>query len=640
MSDLIESGNIEIAVNEAGESYSIKTDKFSFIECLPDVLVDGKSMGGKWGVVSSGSDDVVMECSNTGGKWQLKIEKTENSSGVSGVKLQLSGNLKETCRKLRLIPLSVNAFSADHLLVHGRKMGGCSAHLLSDSDDIDFTSHFMLMLTSGNEKLQITQPLNQDNLSELSGSIMNNRINNLTAYTDIEFAETGEVISEEISIFAENDGYALMYAYGDKNKADREFTPEPAGWNSWDYYRWTITEDEVMENAEFIKNDPVLSKHVKRIIVDDGWQYCYGEWEANHLFPHGMEWLAKELTDMGFDPGLWFAPGILEPHARISQWDTEMLAMGESGLPCLGYSCMERYGMLLDPTHPKSQKWLEDLFSKYAAFGYKYFKLDFLAQTMNARKFYDNSTPRGRIINKLVEPIRKATLGKAKILGCNYQFEAGTDLVDTVRVSSDIHALWHAVEKNVFSIAGRFWSHNKLWVNDPDFAVCRGEDTSDDPDLKRLKCAQVFVRPENPSPGPVCDMVLADINEEEAKTLMGLVIISGGVVNLSDKMTRLNDKGLDIARRTVSAFPGEAGVPLDLFTAVHPTKWLQKIAAGYRVMLINWGEKEAELSIDLNKEGINISKARNFWKDEDIAVSGGILKQIIKPHGSVIVELT
>ena len=50
-----------------------------------------------------------------------------------------------------------------------------------------------------------------------------------------------------------------------------------------------------MKNAEFIANDPVLKQHVKRIIVDDGWQYCYGEWEANSLFPQGMKWLAGKI---------------------------------------------------------------------------------------------------------------------------------------------------------------------------------------------------------------------------------------------------------------------------------------------------------------------------------------------------------
>ena len=141
----------------------------------------------------------------------------------------------------------------------------------------------------------------------------------------------------------------------------------------------TITEQEVLENARFIARDPVLSRYVKRIIVDDGWQYCYGEWEANSLFPSGMESLAGELSSMGFEPGLWIAPSIVEPHARIAQIDSGMLGCGDNGLPCLCYECMRRVGFVLDPTQEKVRKFLFDLFSRYSAMGYRHFKLDFLA---------------------------------------------------------------------------------------------------------------------------------------------------------------------------------------------------------------------------------------------------------------------
>ncbi|MBS1371109.1 MAG: hypothetical protein HPZ91_14250 [Lentisphaeria bacterium] len=110
----------------------------------------------------------------------------------------------------------------------------------------------------------------------------------------------------------------------------------------------------MLENARFIAADPVLSKHVRRIIVDDGRQYCCGEWEANHLFPSGMKTPAAELRKMNFDAGLWFAPALAEPHSRIAQTGTEMLAAGESGLPCLGFECMRRHAFLLDPTRKET----------------------------------------------------------------------------------------------------------------------------------------------------------------------------------------------------------------------------------------------------------------------------------------------
>ena len=70
-----------------------------------------------------------------------------------------------------------------------------------------------------------------------------------------------------------------------------------------------------------------------------------------------MEYLATEIKKMGFEAGLWFAPTIVEPHARIAQLDYDMLAKGKSGEPCLVYSCMERYGFVLDPTQQKVRNW-------------------------------------------------------------------------------------------------------------------------------------------------------------------------------------------------------------------------------------------------------------------------------------------
>lgn len=165
--------------------------------------------------------------------------------------------------------------------------------------------------------------------------------------------------------------FRMMEQWADINTEVRKKFDQPVdcGWNSWDYYRWTISEEEVLRNAEFIARDPVLSKRIKRIIVDDGWQYCYGEWQANPRFPNGMRYLAAELAKMGFEPGLWFAPSIVEPHARIAQLDSDLLALSDGGQPCLAYECMRRYGFVLDPTVPASRKFVRDLFDEYAGDG-------------------------------------------------------------------------------------------------------------------------------------------------------------------------------------------------------------------------------------------------------------------------------
>ncbi|MCK5845361.1 MAG: alpha-galactosidase, partial [Victivallales bacterium] len=421
-------------------------------------------------------------------------------------------------------------------------------------------------------------------------------------------------------------------------KKDFPVGVEP-GWNSWDYYRWTITEDEVLSNAEFIKNDPVLSRYVKRMTVDDGWQYCYGEWNANPLFPSGMAKLAERLDGMGFEPGLWLAPTIFEPHSRIAQVKSEMLAMGESGYPCLGYSCMERKGFLLDPTCDDSREWLFDLFTRFVGYGYKFFKLDFLAQTLNAVRFHDESVGDGEVMRKILEPIREATAGKALLLGCNYTFEAGDDLVDSVRVSGDIHADWNCIKHNSPSIAARFWTQGVLWDNDPDFALARGPETSDDPGLHSLKPCLVSIKPDSPaSSAERCLNSFDTASAVELETLLGLVIISGGCVNLSDNLPRLNELGLDLVRRTAAAERGEAGLPLDLFQAKYPGVWIQKISNGHRVLLVNWDDSRRTFSFDAGPNGVRDSVMRNFWTDDEVALENGVIDVSLALHASLLLE--
>ncbi|MGI6100690.1 MAG: hypothetical protein ACOYD3_13195, partial [Kiritimatiellia bacterium] len=404
---------------------------------------------------------------------------------------------------------------------------------------------------------------------------------------------------------------------------------------------WTITEEEVLANAEFIAADPVLRRHVKRIIIDDGWQYCYGEWEPNPKFPSGMGALAQRLRKMGFEPGLWICPLIAEPHSRIAQWHTEMLARSEGGDPCLAYECMRRYGFIIDPTRDDTKRWLHDLFTRYADLGYGYFKLDFLGWTGRARRYHRN-VPRARLMREVLTPIYEATRGRATLMGCGYIYDGGNDLVQMTRVGSDIHSTWKETRSNAVSVAARFWASNRVWITDPDFAVCRGPDTSKDPDRGRLQCCLIGVSPDETSrtdeSGRPWTEGFDTIRHHEAQVLLSLVIINGGAVNLSDKLPVLNERGLDLIRRTVAAESGGAPLPLDLFSSERPSYWLQPTPKGYRTLLINWTEEPAELSLDLAPHGINATRARDFWTDATVPIKDNRVTATLKPHCCQLLE--
>jgi len=620
-------------------TFIITLPGFPVLNCVAAVKAgDVVPTGFNWSVSKESGVSICFAGENELGKWLLEFTGAENISGIKGISIKISGELHQSLPDIEVTVLKIASLNADHILTQGIRMGGCASIKLPGN--ISFSSHYQTMISAGSSILQIGYPLMQLQPGKVHGKVHEHELQDIHVSYKISHFGINKIELDPVTLFVAQDGFKLMYDWADANiEVKKDFTDMIApGWNSWDYYRWTITEEEVLKNAEFIARDPVLSKHVKRIIIDDGWQYCFGEWEANHHFPNGMAYLAKEIKKMGFAPGLWFAPTIVEPHARIAQMDYDMLAMGESGKPCLAFECMRRYGFVLDPTVSKSRKYIFDLFKRYADMGYEYFKLDFLGSTLGARKFADASVPRSQIIRKIVEPVYEAVNGKARILGCNYHFEAGNKFVDAVRIGSDIRASWKGICHNVTSVAARFWANKRLWINDPDFALCRGLDTANDPDMTRLLCCLVFITPEMmTAPGFCEDPLVDEVSRPQAELLLSIVLAAGGAINLSDNMPRLNERGLELARRVVSADSGDAAIPVDLFCSDKPSYWFQKVKNYHRVLLINWNDEPGTYSLDLKQYGIKTGSAVNFWNDEIIPLNDGFISVELQPRSCLLV---
>ena len=621
---------VEVCFEENG-GFQLLLDEFSLSGNRIQIRYAGRDAAIRWEKCAEEDQCVRFRGTEVRGEWILEFEAGRDRE----VFLKFRGTLKQIEPQLSIMLLDFHDLEATHLLCQGISMGGCTSLLFPLKESRTFTSYYQTMITREEKTLQIAFPLVEKQILKLDGSASGNCLRHCSLNAEISFYDGLSIELDPVQLRVSGDPFAMMTEWADAQPKPEKIPDPVPGWNSWDYYRWTITEQEVLENAEFIARDPVLSKHVKRIIVDDGWQYCYGEWDANSLFPNGMEYLARNLIRMGFEPGLWVAPSIVEPHARIAQIGYDMLACGDNGYPCLCYECMRRVGFVLDPTQKKVQKHLFDLFSRYAGMGYQHFKLDFLAATLKASQFKDRLVPRSGIMEKLLTPIRQATKGHAQLLGCNYQYLGGTGLVDSVRVGGDIHATWRGITENVISVAARFWSNKKLWLNDPDFAVCRSFDAANDPDLTRLLCCLVFNMAHDTEIGDRA-RALVDIHRPQSEILLSLVLMAAGAVNLSDKMTRLNPAGLELARRVVSAESGETGIPLDLFRSERPSYWYQKLRNGHRVLLINWSDESALREVNLASLGFTASSAVNFWNDELISVEHNCFQAELAPRSCLL----
>ncbi len=593
--------------------------RFAFDGTVSTVELNGNFYPIEWQISDTAN---LWQCDTPAGRFTLRVE--QNGSRRRFFPTAQLAEVPESCH-FCLIKLPVTQI--DHFYGCGNRMGRHKSHKLPVKNQVSGLVYYHTALTRDGETVLISTPLTQSSDNYVEYTLEDNLLTDFQLIYEIRHCDRTSWEFDPVTIAA-GDGIQLLEGYG-KDNADpaKTFTEKPVlGWNSWDYYRWTINEDEVIKNAEFIAKDPVLSQHIKRIIVDDGWQYCYGEWEANSYFPSGMKNLADRIRKMNFIPGLWFAPAIVEPHAYIAQMDYHMLACSEGGQPCLCYECMKRMGFVLDPTVPQTREWLKKLFDRYASMGYGYFKLDFLAATMNAARFADRNVPRSRILPMLMQAVADGVNNRAVLLGCNYAFSNGTSLVDSVRVGGDIHARWDCICRNTVPVATSFWANRRLWWNDPDFAVCRGVDTSDDPDLNRLSPMLIAIQAQS-SFQEMHNYQMGTATLSELEILLSISLMAAGMINLSDNMPRLNAIGLNLARKVVSAAPGHTGIPLDMFSTELPVYWKQQLFNGNtRLLVINWGDDAREIPIDWRKiNGERPTQLRDFWHDtvsyaEDVVV--------------------
>ncbi len=197
----------------------------------------------------------------------------------------------------------------------------------------------------------------------------------------------------------------------------RKLTPEkvlkspPMGWNSWDCFGASVTEDEVRENARYI-HDHLKEYGWEYVVVDiqwyeptaDGWDYHnfypltldeYGRLQpALNRFPSaaggkGFKPLADYVHSLGLKFGLHIMRGI--PRQAVHQ--NLPIRQGE------GYGCRDAaaqasickwntdmYGT--NPSHPAARAWYDALYRQFADWTVDYVKVDDIAWNFIAEDHY------------------------------------------------------------------------------------------------------------------------------------------------------------------------------------------------------------------------------------------------------------
>ncbi|MDZ4197920.1 MAG: hypothetical protein U1E27_01395, partial [Kiritimatiellia bacterium] len=280
---------------------------------------------------------------------------------------------------------------------------------------------------------------------------------------------------------------------------------------------------------------------------------------------------------------------------------------------------------LLDPTHPEAAHWLSEVFRRLRAEGFDLFKVDFTQEILKARRFQDMTLGRAGLLRRAFTIIREAIGEDAYLLACGAPFESVTGLVDSVRVTGDIHNLWGHVPANFSAMSARWWMSGTLWNVDADFLLARCEDTTEDRQFNRER----VVRPHDPVN---YWMAGRDLNLEEIRTLGLMIYLSGGDIVLGDALPKLNEKGFRLLRRILDAPPVRTmGRPLDLFARHEqlPSQMLAREDWGAALGLFNWSEDPAEVIFDPLRQGLpKTGTVEDFWTGERIPYDGEIRRAL------------
>ena len=255
------------------------------------------------------------------------------------------------------------------------------------------------------------------------------------------------------------DGLLTRYAAALPSRRATNPVAADAGWNSW-YDLWDrVTEQDIRENAplarEALEGRVPASALPLRIVIDDGWQQLWGEWEANEKFPSGMDGLATDLKAQGFRVGIWLAPLLVHESSQlVADHPSWFLANASYAHPTNGKM------RILDPTEPEAAAHIQEFIQRIVGWGFDFLKIDFLFAGTYEEPRHENVTGM-QAYREALRLIREAAGEDVVLLAVGAPSHPTFEYVDAWRLGGDIafdpiDASWFFIPNQARSIAARW----------------------------------------------------------------------------------------------------------------------------------------------------------------------------------------
>lgn len=418
----------------------------------------------------------------------------------------------------------------------------------------------------------------------------------------------------------------------------------PMGWNSWDCYGAGVTEDELLGNAEFMR-DRLKQYGYQYVVCDIQWyepaakgnvynnfaDLCMDEYSrlipAVNRFPSsangaGFKPIADKIHSMGLKFGIHIMRGIPRQvvHRNTRIYGTTARARDIASQFSLCPWNTDMYGV--DTEKRGAEEYYDSLFKLYASWGVDFVKVDDIANT-------EFSPQNPYSAEKEIEMIRAAIdrSGRDMVLSLSpgpaplNKAEHLSENANMWRISGDFWDRWDKL-LNMFSLCEKWYPY----VKDGSFPDC------DILPLGKLCIDGSYMGDMGRDSG---------FTKEEQKTMMTLwavfrsPLFFGGELRLTDDYTLslvTNPEVINVNQNSEK--------PLFVYNKGGIAVWQTKIENCTAVAVFNLSDEEKHYKLSFSDLGIeNVRAVRDLWARKDIPKCENDVAVSLKPHSSEFFEM-
>ncbi len=399
----------------------------------------------------------------------------------------------------------------------------------------------------------------------------------------------------------------------------------PVGWSS------ERRQDRGRRESEILRNlDAVVQLATKApldlVQIDEDYQGNEGNWRANNGFSHGLAWLAEQIQAVDKMPGLWLAPFTIAPHASLVRTHPDWILRRPDGKPVNVSAAHGHSAHALDVTNPDVQAWTQKIIRQAVSWGYRFLKLDNLYAAALPGKHCRSGLSRAQIAYQAYHLLREAAGEETFLLGCSVPLGSAVGVFDAVRVGPDVAPHWLPRRYGLAFPFRREWEmpslrnalrnavarsvyHRRLWLNDPATLILRRRHSS--------------------------------LTDEEMRTLLTVVGLSGGLVIDSDDLSQMSEREQAWLAALLPPLQ-EGAVPLELMQTAKPNLYALHLrrpwGEGHRLALLNWDDEKRTHTLELGPLGLDWQQPYHlfeFWSGRYYQVTDGyVILSDLPPHSA------